>query len=157
IWDANRFLKCGPTDGGSARIPPIWATGADGRERTLNAKDEKGAKFHRTFFLPPSAAPVPLSPYPQPRFRYRPITDAQVHQAITTLCSFKLPGPDVIPNEVYKHCTDTLTPILGSLFRATFTLGYYPERWKVSDTVVLQKPGKTDYTVAKAWRPITLL
>ena len=27
----------------------------------------------------------------------------------------------------------------------------------MSDTVILQKPGKTHYTVAKAWRPIALL
>ena len=49
------------------------------------------------------------------------------------------------------------TAHLGRLFRATFHLHYYPEEWKVSDTVVLKKPGKTDYTVAKAWRPIALL
>ncbi|RPD60881.1 hypothetical protein L227DRAFT_485469, partial [Lentinus tigrinus ALCF2SS1-6] len=73
------------------------------------------------------------------------------------LRSFKAPGPDAIPNEVYKHCADTLTPVLGPLFRATFSLNYYPDRWRISDTVVLQKPGKSDYTVAKAWRPIALL
>ncbi|KAI0362916.1 hypothetical protein BV20DRAFT_1047801 [Pilatotrama ljubarskyi] len=71
--------------------------------------------------------------------------------AIYTLCSFKAPGPDAVPNEVYKHCTDTLTPVLELLFRATFFLRYYPDQWRVLDTVVLQKPGKTDYTVAKVW------
>lgn len=157
IWDANRFLKRGPTDGGRARIPPIRVSEAGGRERTLGSNEEKSAEFHRTFFLPPSAAIVPSGPYPQPSYAFKPITDTQVRRAIKALRAFKAPGPDAIPNEVYKHCADMLTPVLGSLFRATFTLHYYPERWKVSDTVVLKKPGKDDYTVAKAWRPIALL
>ncbi|CDO77770.1 hypothetical protein BN946_scf185041.g1, partial [Trametes cinnabarina] len=127
IWDANRFLKRGATDGGGVRIPPIWVDGDGGRRRTLESNEEKGAEFHRTFFLPPSTAAVPSGPYPAPCFPFKPITNTQVRRAI------------------------------GSLFRATFSLHYYPDRWKVSDTVVLQKPGKTDYTVAKAWRPIALL
>ncbi|CDO73528.1 hypothetical protein BN946_scf185013.g163 [Trametes cinnabarina] len=157
IWEANRFLRRGPTDGGSARIPPIRATDADGRPCVLNSNADKGAEFHRTFFLSPSMEAVPLGPFPQPRFAFRPITDEQVRQAIRGLRSFKAAGPDAIPNEVYKHCADTLTPVLAPLFRATFALHYYPEAWKVSDTVVLQKPGKSDYTVAKSWRPIALL
>ncbi|RPD64529.1 hypothetical protein L227DRAFT_472360, partial [Lentinus tigrinus ALCF2SS1-6] len=67
------------------------------------------------------------------------------------------PITDGIPNEVYRASADVLVPILGRLFRATFQLQYYPECWKISDTVVLRKPGKTDYTVAKAYRGIALL
>ncbi|KAL7281623.1 hypothetical protein ACG7TL_004940 [Trametes sanguinea] len=134
IWDTNRFLKRGATDGGSARIPPIQVAGPDGR-----------------------TAAVPAGPYPKPLFRFKPISDAQVREAICALRSFKALGPDAIPNEVYRNCADTLSPILGTLFRATFTLSYYPDSWKTSDTIVLQKPGKSDYTVAKAWRPIALL
>ena len=40
--------------------------------------------------------------------------------AMRSLKSYKVPGPDRIPNEVYKHCRETLTPVLGRLFRATF-------------------------------------
>ncbi|CDO68069.1 hypothetical protein BN946_scf184347.g6 [Trametes cinnabarina] len=157
IWDANRFLRRGPTDGGSARIPPIKALDDNGRPCILNSNADKGAEFHKTFFLPPSAAGVPEGPFPKPRFSFRPITDEQVRQAIRSLRAFKAPGPDAIPNEGYKHCVDTVAPILASLFRATFTLSYYPDAWKLSATVVLQKPGKSDYTVAKSWRPIALL
>ncbi|KAI0363581.1 hypothetical protein BV20DRAFT_924623, partial [Pilatotrama ljubarskyi] len=159
IWNANRFLRRGATDGGSARIPPIRVTGVSGRERTLDSNEEKGVEFHHTFFLPPSMVDIPAGPYPEPRFAFRPVTDSQVRQAIRALRSFKAPGPDAIPNErlVQQHCADTLTPVLGSLFRATLSLQYYPDQWRLSDTVVLQKPGKTDYTVAKAWRPIALL
>ena len=138
-------------------IPQIRATGQSGDPVVLTTNEEKGVEFHRTFFLPPTAAPPPATPYPPPKFKFRPITNHQVAAAIGALKAFKAPGPDGIPNEVYKHCADLLTPRLGQLFRATFELDYYPEQWKISDTVVLKKPGKTDYTVAKAWRPIALL
>ncbi len=157
IWDANRFLRSGASDGGSARIPPINATDGDGRPTVLKSNSDKGEEFYKTFFLPPSTAPIPQGPYPPPKFKFRTITNEQVRHAIHSLKAFKAPGPDAIPNEVYRHCSDTLTPVLGPLFRATFALNYYPEEWKLSDTIVLKKPGKTDYTVAKAWRPIALL
>ena len=42
------------------------------------------------------------------------------------------------------------------LYRATFTPEYYPPTWAETDSVVIQKPGKTDYTIPNAWRPVTL-
>jgi hypothetical protein len=50
-----------------------------------------------------------------------------------------------------------LVPFLGPIFRATFTLKIYPEQWKKSSTIVLRKPGRPDYSLPKAYRPITLL
>ena len=58
---------------------------------------------------------------------------------------------------MYKRCADLLIPFLGPLFRATFDLEYYPEEWKVSTTVVLRKPRRGDYSVAKSYRPIALM
>ncbi|RDX51329.1 hypothetical protein OH76DRAFT_1309435, partial [Lentinus brumalis] len=121
--------------------------------------EAKGAEFYKTFFLPRvDIADIPDDhEYPEPKYAFQPITDEQVRRAIRQLKSFKVPGPDGIPNEVYRATADVLVPLLGKLFRATFELQYYPEKWKVSDTVVLRKPGKTDYTVAKAYRGIALL
>jgi len=34
--------------------------------------------------------------------------------------------------------------------------GHYPARWKHFSTIVLRKPGKPDYTIPKAYRPIAL-
>src|SRR5438105_3996780 len=64
---------------------------------------------------------------------------------------------DDIANIVLKENRETLVPHLSPIYRATFTLKTYPAHWKTYDTVVLRKPGKPDYTVAKAYRPIVLL
>lgn len=160
IWRTNRYLSRGSTDGGKACIPAIKAVGDDGQQVLLTDNEAKGTEFYKTFFLPrvDTADDICIDQeYPEPRYAFQPITDEQVRRDIRQLRSFKVPGPDGIPNEVYRASADVLVPILGRLFRATFELEYYPECWKVSDTVVLRKPGKTDYTVAKAYRGIALL
>lgn len=96
-------------------------------------------------------------PYPEDMFDFANITDAQILDTCKCLKEFNSPGPDGIPNEVYSHCADILIPFLGRLYRATFDLEYYPDAWKESITVVLCKPGHTDYSLAKSYRPIALM
>ncbi|KAF8597946.1 hypothetical protein BDV93DRAFT_426352, partial [Ceratobasidium sp. AG-I] len=73
------------------------------------------------------------------------------------LAMHKTPGPDGIPNSMFKQCKDLLIPHLLPLYRATFRLKHYPDAWKLSTTVVLRKPDRPDYTAPKAYRPIALL
>ena len=40
--------------------------------------------------------------------------------------------------------------------QASIDLGYFPKPFKQTNTMVLRKPGKPDYTVTKAYRPIAL-
>ena len=54
------------------------------------------------------------------------------------------------------HARELIVPHLGPIFRATDTLKTYPEDWKLTETLILKKPGKTDYTATGAWRPIVL-
>jgi len=52
---------------------------------------------------------------------------------------------------------DILTDHLFYIFRAVLELNIYHERWLTSTTLVLRKPSKPAYDVAKAYRPIGLL
>ena len=40
--------------------------------------------------------------------------------------------------------------------QASIDLGYFPKCFKQTNTVILRKPGKPDYTATKAYRPIAL-
>jgi len=60
------------------------------------------------------------------------------------------------PNSVFIHARELLVPHLGPIFRATDTLKIYLGDWKVTETPVLKKPGKADYTSPNMWRPIIL-
>jgi hypothetical protein len=57
---------------------------------------------------------------------------------------------------VFIYTRELLVPHLGPIFRATDTLKIYPDDWKLTETPILKKPGKPDYTAAGAWRPIVL-
>lgn len=43
------------------------------------------------------------------------------------------------------------------LYNRCLALHHFPEAWKQETVIVLRKPGKSDYTVPKAHRPIGLL
>ena len=70
---------------------------------------------------------------------------------------YKAPGADGITNIVFKQCTGLLVPHLGPIYSTMFMLKTYPKQWKVSNTVVLRKLSKPDYTLSNAHRPIALL
>lgn len=59
-------------------------------------------------------------------------------------------------NNFMWHTSDLIAPHYGPLYQATFTLHYYPQEWKETQTIVLRKPGKDDYHNLQVWRPIVL-
>ena len=99
----------------------------------------------------------PARRYPPPIFKYEPISDQQITWVITKMSPYKATGPSGLSNTVLTHCADLFTPHLGCIYHATFHLNIFPQQWKTTTTVVLQKPNKPDYMVAKAYRPITLM
>ncbi|KAG2068644.1 hypothetical protein BDR04DRAFT_950721, partial [Suillus decipiens] len=113
----------------------------------------------KSFFLSPPADNL-LPPdiiYPDPVTHHTPFSQDKITCAITKLNSYKALGPDGICNIVYKCCTNILVPYLTHLFNAAFTHHMFYEPWKCFTTVILQKPGKSNYTVPEAYCPITLL
>ncbi|KAG2046965.1 hypothetical protein BDR06DRAFT_844007, partial [Suillus hirtellus] len=120
---------------------------------------EKSELLYRTFFRePPKNSYVdPNFEYPEPVCEFQNITDAQISRAIKKLSAFKAPGPNGVGNSVFIKSRELLIPQLGPIFRATFTLKIYPEQWKHSSTIVLRKPGRSNYALPKSYRPITLL
>jgi hypothetical protein len=69
---------------------------------------------------------------------------------------FKASRSGTIPNSVLIHAREDLVPHLAPLFHATNTLNYYAQEWSLTETLILKKPGKPDYTSPSAWQPIVL-
>jgi hypothetical protein len=131
----------------------------EGQPYETASNEEKSAELHKTFFPPPpQTSNVPEeAEYPPPICSFENITDEQVHRAIAKLKPYKAVQADDIANVVLKQASNLIVPFLGPIYRATFTLNTYPQDWKTYDSVVLRKPGRADYTVAKSYRPIVLL
>lgn len=158
LWTAHKYLTSPNSDGGAARIPILTTKDSTGKTNSHSSNKDKSTALYETFFpLPTLPDDPPNESRPPEVEKFRPITTEQLLRIISKLRPYKAPGPDGIPNCVYMQCRDLLVPILIPLFRATFTLNYYPQAWRESTTVVLRKPEKPDYSVPKAYRPIALL
>ncbi len=68
----------------------------------------------------------------------------------------KAAGPDEIKPIVFKHLGEKAVNKLAEFFRASSLLGYVPLRWRDSKAVSIPKPGKSDYSLVRSFRPISI-
>lgn len=130
IWTANRYATNEPTDGGRTRMPKLETLREDGTTQEHETNDEKAQVLYSTFFKPEppdDALEIPANyRYPKPRFKFQHITSEQIHSQITKLAPYKAPGPNGIPNVVYKETATLVVPYLVVIFAGTFDLNHYP-------------------------------
>jgi len=69
----------------------------------------------------------------------------------------KAPGPDRLGFKAMRLLWEWDAPRIIAIVKVTFRLGIHPRVWKEAKGVVIPKPNKPDYGVAKAYRVITLL
>ena len=158
VWTAHKYIKAPPGDGGRTRIPTLNGKADDGSTIIATTNQEKGELLAKTLFPPPpESSSVPANfVYPDPAEKWTPITREHLVEAIRKLNGFKAPGPDGIANIVFKKCPILIDRLLY-IFNATLQLDTYYDPWRESTTVIIRKPGKPDYSVPKAYRPIALL
>ena len=159
IWTAHRYISAPASDGSTTRIPTLTDT-RNGEEVTASTNEDKSQILARTFF--PSKPPENEQNeyeqnYPTPVCKMDNITRDQIRRHLAKLKPYKAPGPDNIPNIVLSKCADILIDRLFHIYTAIINLGIYYDPWKQFTTVVLRKPGKPNYTIPKAYRPIALL
>ena len=160
VWTAHRYASGDPTDGGKARVPTLsLGRREDGTLDEAISNEEKDCAFAAAFFSAPDQDEPPNDDYeyPDPKFPFSPISDLQIKRAISKLGPYKAPGPDGISNSMYIRCAEFIVPHLGPIYRATFRVGVYPAQWKDLVTVVVRKPGKSDYMKPGAYCPIALI
>lgn len=68
-----------------------------------------------------------------------PLTESEVAKAISKLKNGKSAGIDGIPGEMFKHCSDILTPIITKIFNAIFTRSVIPDTWKKASLYLFTK------------------
>jgi ribonuclease HI len=155
IWQVHRLISNPSTDGGGTRIPSLKSRAGN----ELHDNEAKSHALHQSFFpLPPADQQREHDEdFPDPIEPFQDITAEQIERAIDHLKPYKATMSSDIANVVLKQTKDILIPHLIPIYRATFTLKTYPKNWKIYDTIVLRKPGRTDYTAVKSYRPIVLL
>lgn len=84
------------------------------------------------------------------------VTIAEVAEEINFLNSKKAPGFDMITGTILKKLPRKGLVKLTTLINASVRLKHVPNSWKVSEIIMLPKPGK-DHRSMESYRPIALL
>ena len=141
--------------------PSLKIQGLQTSGKLAETVDQKAEAFRMAFF--PQPPPADLSdtvsfPYPQP-IEFLRITALEIQEAVRTAKAGKALGEDGIPNSLWHKLIEVpvILQVLGQLFNACVQAGYNPAHFQRSITVVLRKQGKSDYQLAKSYRPVALL
>ena len=152
IWQAAKYLKADHT--AFDKIPPLTRTDGSTTTNTSEQADE----LLKTFFPPlpeeiddeshaPQRTATPLPP----------LTLEEVERQIFRAKSWKAAGEDGLPAAVWKEMWPVVKDRVLALFQQSLDTGETPDQWRQAKIIPLKKPNKSDYTRAKAWRPISLL
>ena len=153
IWKATRYLK--PDDGsGWSKIPPLQK--ADGSMTTNNS--EQAEQLLATFFpaLPETIEDEGERPQRQP-VSMPALSAEEIESCLMKTKPWKTAGEDGLPAGVWRQIWPVVSESVRHLFQTSLDTGVIPQQWRVAKIIPLKKPNKGDYTLAKAWRPISLL
>jgi Reverse transcriptase (RNA-dependent DNA polymerase)/Endonuclease-reverse transcriptase len=149
IWDMAKWRK-----GRRLKdIPPISTAAGLSHDPALMAD-----AFLSRFFLLDSNHTDPLTPVATRSLPLRPLRDVreeEIRDALVSTSSSSAPGPSGIGYLLLRWAFEANPLFFSSIFTHALRLGKHP--WGEALVVIIPKPGKSDYTVAKAYRPISLL
>ncbi|KAJ0131146.1 Ubiquitin conjugation factor E4 [Fusarium oxysporum f. sp. albedinis] len=153
IWKAAKYMKSGD-DAAFGMVPQLVK--ADGTATTSHK--EQAEELLAKFF-----PPLPDNIEDEgPRQQRAPVTMPdltleEVERQLWATKSWKAPGEDGLPAIVWKQVWPSVKHDVLAIFQASLKEGVIPDQWRHARIIPLKKPGKDDYTIAKAWRPISLL
>ncbi|KAI2955870.1 hypothetical protein CBS147352_10986 [Aspergillus niger] len=85
------------------------------------------------------------------------MTIEEIERRLMAAKSWKAPGENGLPAIVWKMTWPTVKYRVLDLFQASLEEGTLPRQWRHAKIIPLKKPNKENYTIAKAWRPVSLL
>ncbi|KAH7464218.1 hypothetical protein FOMA001_g17818 [Fusarium oxysporum f. sp. matthiolae] len=153
IWKAAKYMKSGD-DAAFRKVPQLGR--ADGT-KTTNHREQ--AEELLAMFFPPLPDNIEDEGL---QHRRAPVTMPdltleEVERQLWATRSWKAPGEDGLPAIVWKQIWPSVKHDVLAIFQASLKEGVIPDQWRHARIIPLKKPGKDDYTIAKAWRPISLL
>lgn len=84
------------------------------------------------------------------------VTPEKVTWTINSFRPYKSPGVDEIYPIMLQIIMRYINPFLCSIYKSALAFGYIPKIWQKVKVIFIPKPGKSDYTAPKSFRPISL-
>jgi hypothetical protein len=93
----------------------------------------------------------------KPTRQFHAISEEECWEQLRITSNTSAPGDSGVGWSLLKRGWGTIKEVLTLIFNRCLELGVHPTHWKHAVVVVIPKPGKMDYSYAKAHRPISLL
>jgi hypothetical protein len=152
IWQAARYLKA--DNSAFDKIPLLKRHDGSITENST----EQATELLKTFFPPLPQHIENEGDRPQREAVAMPsLTMEEIERQILPASPWKAPGEDGLPAVVWRHIWPAVKERVLRLFQSSLHEGYLPTQWRNARIIPLKKPDKGNYTLAKAWRPISLL
>ena len=149
-WVALRYIKPNASGTTPALIDP-------NTKKVIAATfEEKEALFREQAFPQAPETDVELE-LPGPGDAHKLVTETIVYNALFGQAVEKAPGTDLLNFRAIRLLWRLDQARIITLVRQCLRLGIHPGVWKTAKGILLKKPGKSSYTVAKAYRVISLL
>jgi hypothetical protein len=131
-------------------------------ERPINNLDSTNQQLvrptfeNRFFCFPHLLQPVINLPGdPFPKHPFHPIMKREVELALARTSNKSTPSPSSIGYKLVKWAFAAHPNFILDIFNATLCLGHH--LWTIAKIVILPKPNKLDYSMVKAYWPVSLL
>ena len=151
LWAATRWRKGRRV----STIPPLRATS----ELDPSADPAAQAEILRERFFSSAPRPVlveqPDDPAPLPTRSFTPISKDEIHTALSSTSNSSAPGISGINYKLLKWAFSAVPDRFVTLYNACITNGIHP--WTDAKVIPVPKPQRPDYSLPKAYRPISLL
>jgi hypothetical protein len=85
------------------------------------------------------------------------LTKERFRMAVKAYKKNKASGPDEFRGECLQAMDDLTVNYIKKLYGASLALEYVPTKWRRVTVIFIPKPGKSDYTDKRAFRPISLM
>ena len=126
------------------------------------ASDEptKAQAFRSRFFNDhPPIVPtrLPDDPPALPPRDFSPITNEEIATALSGTSNKSAPGPTGQGYLLIKWAFSAHPARITHLFNSCLLLGHHPHQWREATVAVVPKPNRTDPSLPKNYRPISLL
>ena len=137
-------------------LPPLKDTNGE-----IHSDTDTKASLLKDRFFPPKSNTVNIKlaslndPLPLPPRPWVPITSDEIHSALSNTSNKSAPGPSGINYKLLKWAFDASPDAFTHLFNLSLSTGTHV--WKHATIVPIPKPNKPDYSVPKAYRPVSLM
>ena len=154
IWRASKYLGTRGSASAVEKVPPLKKE--DGT--TTTGRQDQAEELLGNFFPP---LPIQIEDEPEGPQRapvaWPDLTMEEVERKVLAARPWKAAGDDGLPAMVWKELWPVVKVRVLHLFRLSLKSGELPWQWRSAKIIPLRKPDKDDYTLAKTWRPISLL